>query len=437
MQRVAPVLDRQLSRKFAAWAWAGAYTTAAQGLIQALGFLSGIVVVRMLSPREYAFYTIACAGLGTMTVLTDSGVNNGVLAAGGAVWQDRARLGTVIATGLHLRMRMSVLGMAVGVPMIAVLLRHQGASWLESAVITASILPVFLATVSGHMLEVVPKLHQAIAPLQRIQVIANAGRAVLVALTTPFWPSAAAASFVTALPQWWANWRMRRLADRYAAWRASTDYEVRSRVLAQVRRTMPATIYYALSGQLTVWIISLFGSSGGVAAVGALSRFAVLLGVMTTVVGTLAAPRFSRIPRDQTALIGRRFVQIQLILAVACAVPLAALVLFPGPALSILGPHYLGLRREVVLTGLSGAIAALGGTAFGLAAARGVVAPPWLVVPYSFVTQLGLVLLLPVSTVAGVIWVGLLSSLLQWVLHAAYFGWRLRRRAEGPFYAGT
>jgi hypothetical protein len=273
--------------------------------------------------------------------------------------------------------------------------------------------------------------------LQRIQVTANAGRAVLVALTTPFWPSAAAASIVTALPQWWANWRMRRLADRYAAWRTSTDYEVRSRVLAQVRRTMPATIYYALSGQLTVWVISLFGNSRGVAAVGALSRFAVLLGVMTTVVATLAVPRFSRIPRDHTVLIRRRYVQIQLLLAAACAVPLAALVLFPEPALSLLGPHYAGLQREVVLTGLSSTIAALGGTAFSLAAARGVVAPPWLVVPYSSATQLGLVLLLPVSTVAGVIWVGLLSSLLQWLLHAVYFGWRLRRPVEGPLYAGT
>lgn len=418
------------SRRWTGWTWAGLYTTAAQGFVQLFGFIAGILVVRTLSPREYAYYTIVTAGLGTMTVLTDGGVASGVLAQGGAVWQDRARLGRVIATGMWLRMRMSIVAVGIGLPMMATLLRHQGASWVEASLVAASILPVFLATVSGHLLEIAPRLHQALAPLQRIQVGANAARAALIAIAVPVWPSAAVVSILTALPQWWGNWRTRRLAARFALWRSSCDDEVKRRIVAQVRRTMPSAIYYAVSGQLTVWLISIFGDSRNVAAVGALSRFAVLLGVVTAVFAALASPRFARIPPEDARRIGRRYVQIQLAVTGVCAIPLLAIVFFSGPALQILGPHYVGLQREVVLMALSGVVATVGGAAFSLGAARGVVAPPQLVIPYSLALQIGLLLVFPVGTVAGVIWVGLLSALAQWLLHVGYFAWQLRHQVE-------
>src|ERR1700684_1365568 len=79
-----------------------AMTGAAQVLIQALGLIRGILIVRLLPTKEYAFYTIANTMLGTITLLADGGISNGVISQGGKVWNDKRKLGSVIVTGLEL-----------------------------------------------------------------------------------------------------------------------------------------------------------------------------------------------------------------------------------------------------------------------------------------------------------------------------------------------
>ncbi len=402
---------------------------ALQAAVQGLGFLAGIVVIRCLSPREYAFYTVVTAGLGTMTVLTDSGVNSSVFALGGPAWQDPARFGAVLATGVSLRKRFAYAALVIAVPLMAALLHRQGCSWVQSALIAASIVPAFLATVTGHLLETVPRLHQRLMFLQIVQMATNAMRVLLTALVVPFWPAAAVAALIGAIPQWWANFRLRRFVDRRADWRQPSNPRIRIHMLQQVHRTLPGAVYYALSGQITIWLISVFGKSDNVAAVGALSRLAMILGVLGTAFGALAVPRFARLPADPVR-IRRRYVQAQLALVAACGLPLAFLWLLPGPALSILGPHYGGLQRDALLMAASSTATIGCGAAYGLGSARGVIAPPVLTMPITILLQVLLVAVLPLDTVGGVIWIGLLSAVGQWLVHFAYFEWRHRRPAR-------
>ena len=407
--------------RVAEWIRSGLATTAAQTLIQALGLTAGIVIIRDLTPAQYAFYTIASAGLGTMTVLADGGVGNSLFALGGADWQNRNKLGAVIASGLYLRRRFAFVAVAIAVPVMIWLLHRQGADWTEAALIAFSVVPLFLATVTGHLLEAVPRLHQQLAPLQLVQVWSNAIRVVLTAAILPFLPLAALGSLIAAAPQWWANLRLRKIAGRHAEWRKPPEPVLVRRIAAQVRRTMPAVAYYAISGQLTIWLISLFGKNSDVAAIGALSRLAMMLAILTSVFNTLAVPRFARIQACDSGRLRRRYFQSQLALASVCAVPLMFLAVFPQVALAVLGPHYVGLNREVFLMGTSSVAAVLCGAAYTLGAARGVVAPPWVSVPFTFLGQLVLVLVLPIDTISGVIWIGVLSALAQWVFHIGYF----------------
>lgn len=402
-------------------------TGGAQAVVQLAGLVSGVLVIRNLTPEQYAYYTIATSALGVMTVLMDSGVGNGVLAYGGQVWQDRTRLGAIVAAGLGLRRQLALFALAVSLPITGWLLRHQGAGWVETILVTASILPLYVATVSGQLLETVPRLHQHLLPLQRIQIGSNLGRAALIAIVLPWWPLAAVAASVTSIPQWIGNWRLRKLADSQVDWRVAVDPEIRARLLVLVRRTMPGAIYYALSGQLTVWLISIFGATTSVAAVGALGRLAMILSVLGAVFGVIAVPRFARIPDHDRHRVARRYWQSQLLVAAACAVPIVAMAAFPDAALAVLGPHYSGLHREVVLMAASSMAGLMGGAAYSLGAARGIVAPPLLIVSYCVVGQVLLILLLPLSTVSGVIWVGLLSAASQWVLHVAWFSRAMRR----------
>ena len=412
--------------------WAGVLASAGlmQALVQGLAFATGLLVVWSLEPTEYALYTIAYSALGAMAVVSDSGISSGLLAAGGRVWTDRAALGGVLAAGLALRRRLAAIVAALAIPGSALLLAHQGVEPWVAIGVALALVPLFLATLTTNLLEVVARLHQELVPLQATHAVAHTSRFALLAAGLAFLPLAAVALLLAAAPQWWANRRIRARASRFATPGVAADPVVGGELLGYVRRSLPLTLYYALSSQLTVLLVSLFGTVEDVASVGALGRLAMVLAVVGGVFSLVAVPRFARLAAD-TRLVHVRYWQAQAALAAACALPALLVWLAPGPVLAVLGPHYRALEGEALLIAASTAVAAVGGAALSLGAARGVIAPPRIVVPACIVVQALLVLLLPVDTVAGVLWVALFSAAAQWAIHAGYFAWHLRRTVAG------
>lgn len=403
------------------WLRVVAFAGGSQAAIQVFSFLGGILVIRSLSATEYAYYTIANTGLGAISLLSDAGIGGGLMALGGRVWTDREALGRVLATGLTLRRQFAMLAIVASIPVTTVLLHHQQASWPIALCISVSVLPMFLSTMTTQLLETVPRLHQNLQPLQQVLIGVSAGRLALLALLLGFWPAAIAAILLGTLPQWWANWRLRRLTALHAEWPSTADAGVRAELLVQVRRGLPGIIYFTLSGQLTVWLISLFGKTHAVAAVGALSRLGLMMTAIGTVFSIVGVPRFARVPATDHVRMTRRYWQAQGLLLAACALLVLGVGLFPGPVLWLLGPTYAGYAHEAVLTAVSATVTVMVTAALQLGAARGVITPPWLSIPVCVGLQVLLVLLVPVDTVAGVIWLGLLSALSQWIVHVAYF----------------
>jgi hypothetical protein len=156
-------------------------TGGSQTIIQVLGLLSGIIVIRLLSINEYALYTIANTMLGTMSILADGGISTGVLSQGGKVWHDRQKLGAVIVTGLYLRKKFAIGSLILAVPILIYLLKHNGASWLNCILISLTLIPAFFAALSDSLYEVAPKLLQDIVALQKNQLVANISRFLLLA----------------------------------------------------------------------------------------------------------------------------------------------------------------------------------------------------------------------------------------------------------------
>jgi O-antigen/teichoic acid export membrane protein len=78
-----------------------------QAAVQILAFSSGILLVRWLPQREYAYFTIANTMQATLNLLADIGISVGLISIGGRVWQDRHRFGELIKTGLSIRRRLA------------------------------------------------------------------------------------------------------------------------------------------------------------------------------------------------------------------------------------------------------------------------------------------------------------------------------------------
>lgn len=376
-------------------------TGSAQVLIKALALISGILVIRLLSMQEYAFYTLANTMLGTMTVLADGGIATGVMAHGGKVWQNPQKLGAVLATGLHLRKKFAVGSILVAAPVLFFLLKHHGASWLMAFLLMLSLIPAFLTSLSGTILEIAPKLRQDIVPLQKNQLEVNVGRFIILLLTLFAFPLAYIAIFSSSLPQIWANLRLRKISSGYADWMQKPDPVVQEEIIAIVKRVLPGAIYYCMSGQITIWLISIFGSTAAVAEVGALSRLSMVLTLFSMLFGILVVPRFARLKNNKNAII-KVFILIQAGLIGLGFVIVAFVNYFSGYFLWILGDEFSHLTTEVVLASIGSCISLINGCTFQLLAARGVIVPPVFFITSVIAVQVGLIFSVQLDEIMGV-----------------------------------
>ncbi|WP_238751189.1 lipopolysaccharide biosynthesis protein [Neolewinella maritima] len=396
-------------------------TGGAQILIQGLGFLVGIYIIRILSQEQYAYYTLANTMLGTMTVLADGGISTGVMAEGGKEWKDRDELGAILATGMQMRRQFAIGSLLVSIPVLYYLLHSQGLLWWESSLLILCLIPAFLAALSGSLLQIVPRLHQNINELLKINVQLNVVRLVLTLPLLHFLPLASLAILASSIGQWVSNIQLRKLSLKKANWKAAPTAEYRRRIMAKVKKILPGSIYYCISGQITVWLVAFFSDTDSVAEIGALSRLMMLLSLVKLSVDMLIVPRYARLPSDKKTVI-LRFFQVLALLTGVSVLIVGAVYLFPNVFLWILGGQYMNLDYEVVLMTISSCIMLVSGVGYMLASSRGIIPNPYLFILVNVVSQvLILYFLVDYTTLAGVILFSIYGAILNLVYRVVDF----------------
>lgn len=395
-----------------------AVTGVAQILIQIVTFLSGIFVIRMLSTEEYAYYTLANTMLGAMSILTDSGVSSGVISIGGQNWQSKKHLGVVLQTGLALRKKFALASWLVVMPILAYMLYDHGATTWNIAFIVLSIVPLFFSTVSTSLLEIPLKLRQDINPLQKNQLLANLGRAVLLSIIF-ICPFSAVALLIASLPQLWANRRLWKLSEQYVDWNQEADSSVRTKMLQIVKRLLPEGIYNCLSGQLTIWLIALLGSTASIAQLGALSRFSVAMRILGVLSKTLVTPRFARLPNEKR-IIFQRYVQIVGGMFLFFVFVVLILNQLSNPILSLLGGNYQGLNTAFLLVVIGGCLEVFADLSFNLNTSRGWAINPLISIPVNILTVVVSIFFLKIHSLEDILLLTIISSSVQIIMHIAY-----------------
>jgi O-antigen/teichoic acid export membrane protein len=402
-------------------------TGGAHTIVQGLSFVSGIIVVRLLPNTELALYTIANTMLGTIALLSDGGISTGVMAQGGKVWQDRTKLGKVLMTGLDLRIKFAIICLVVSIPALIYLLLHNGASWTTILLIIASLIPAFYASLIDSILEIIPKLHQSIIPLQKNQVTVALGRLLLTGgmnlLSLPF---TFLAIIAAGIPRIFGNLRLKKIAREFADTDQKPDPELRAKILSVVKRVLPGAIYFCLSGQVTIWLISVFGKTSDVAQLGGLGRINMLLTVISAIMVTLVIPRFARL--QDTSRLKSYFWKIQLALWVLSATIVGFIWLFGDFVLMILGPKFTGLSYEITLSITGASIALMGGLSYALYSSRGWILNPIFFICVSF-AALGLgIWIFDINSLVGVIKLDIFSSVIFYLIHSGYCAYNVYRQ---------
>ena len=406
-----PVLDETstpiLRRAFDHARRIGVYA-AVQVVVQLIGFASGILLVRWLPQREYAFFTIANAMQATLMLLADIGISTGLLSIGGRVWHDRHRFGQLINTGLAVRRKLALAAVVIVAPILFAMLVRNGASPTYTLILTAFVLAGFSIQLAVDIFSVVPRLHSDIARIQKIDFICALVRLFcIVGLIYLFATASLAVAIATAtfLLQFIL---LRAYSAKVVDLNAGQNEEDRREIVRLIKSLAANALFYCFQGQITVFLISFFARQAtSVAEVGALSRLAMIFTVLMNLLINVFLPAFARCQNKRklvflyTAIAGG--------VAVFSGVVLAIAVFFPNEFLSILGNRYTHLHHELVLMVGVAMITALAGSLWLLNASKAWIAGAWLYIPLTLATQIALIPFTDFSSVAGVLTFNLIS----------------------------
>jgi O-antigen/teichoic acid export membrane protein len=389
-----------------------------QAMVQAVGFLSGILLIRHLDQREYAYFTIANTMQGTLNTLADIGISVGLVSIGGRVWQDRDRLSQLINTATHLRRKLGAIAAIVITPILFLMLVKNGAPLPYTLVLIALVLAGLSVQLSLGVLGVVPRLRSDIRRIQTIDLVGAAARLfLLVALLFLFLNSGVAVA-VGSATLFLQYWMLRRYAARVIDFDAAENAQDRSAMQNFIRKLAANAVFFCFQGQITIFLIGFFGRDiNSIAEVGALGRLAMVFTVLSNLLTNVFGPAFARC-QDPKRL---RWQYATIVGGVSAfsAVLIAAAFLFPGAFLFVLGGKYAHLEHELVLMVGGAVMGALTGTFWTLNASKAWIAGSWLYIPLTLATQVALIPMTDFSSVRSVLLFNLLSAVPNLALNLA------------------
>jgi O-antigen/teichoic acid export membrane protein len=401
----------------------------AQMLVQVLGFVGGLLLVRSMVQTDYGHYTLAISLVGLFNVLLDLGLSTALLAHGGALHHDRKQLGLLLADAFKVQRWLALVGTAILLPAAAVMFVWQGMSTWEVAALCTLIVVCGLFNVYNALALSVMRLRGDLAAQQRLDVVANAFKLMAFALATVTFLDARVAMAVNALIAMALLLTLRRYLRSQLGARLAGEGQHVPALLSYIRRQAPNTLYYCFSGQVTTWLVAALGTAERVADLGALGRLAALFSVITAVVAAVVQPYFARARTAQELRQG--FLALNgffvAMTATLCTVTLVA----PQLLLWVLGPRYAGLTQEVVWMALSASLSAWSGAVYAVGAARNCLVPSWVVIPSGLLVFVLALQWFDVSTVLGNLMLNTSAAGLMLALTLGYVGWRLLRTLEG------
>jgi hypothetical protein len=379
-----------------------------QALVQFIGFLGGILLVRCLSQPEYAYFTIANSMQATINLLADIGISVGLVSIGGRVWQDQQRFGELIKSGLHVRRSLGFAAILVVTPIMCLMLIKNGAPTSYTGFIALAVIGGLLLQFSVGVLSVVPRLRSDVG---RIQTIDLTGAITRLVLLLALWMvlSAGVAVIVATVVFFVQYLMLRRYVTAVLDFGATENAEDRAEIWRLTRHLAANAVFYCFQGQITVFLISFFSRHvSSVAEVGALGRLAMIFAVLSNLLTNVFVPAFARCQSPRRL----RWLYLGIVGGVGAfsLIVTAGAALFPNLFLFVLGGKYSHLHQELLLMVAGSVMAALTGTFWALNASKAWIAGSWLYIPLTLTTQAALIPFTDFSSVAGVLMFNLLSA---------------------------
>ena len=400
---------------------------AGQGCAQALNLLSGFLVLRWLDVGSYGQYGLTFGFQSTANLLIDLGFSSTIVALVGHRVNDARVLGDYIRAGRSLRSRMLTIVMPISAVVFFYLTHHLKWGLATQLMLLVSIfVSIYFSGMQAYYTAplIVQRrlgLHYSLQSL--VAVLRIFGYIVLY--------KAGVLNAVTAV---WLNAAGIVIAglSYKAASRSLLDEPkqpnplIIKQMLNYVTPNLPGVIFFALQGQISVFLIASLGHTTGIAQVAALSRIGQIFTLIAALNATVLEPWFAKSPDKE--VLPRYLVAAGITIFFSIAFVTFA-VLFPGGLLWILGKHYDDLRLEVRWTVLSGCTNYLAALTWTVISGRRLIywSSTFLNIGLILATQIVFLMRVSVSTTLGAVKFGFASIAASLLAQTINLIWGLKK----------
>lgn len=375
-----------------------------QGITTIGNMLYGFLCIRLLPMGEYAKFVVVFSIQASLMILLDVGISGTFVPLIGERVDDNQLIADYLASLRQIAHWLFAIAVPITVVGYPLLVRNRHWSWQTVTAMVAIVLVSAWFARVGAAYGAVLIVRRDRRRWYQAQMASSFGALALLGLfVLAHWLTAFVAILISV-------GRVIATAAIYYV-RAQTLLGVKG-VPSREKRTaaiqlslpaVPSVIYYALGGQISVFLITYFGRTSAVASVGALGRLGQIFALLTPINGILVEPYFARLPRQ--------LLKCHYLMAVAgagaCGAGLVLLArLFPGLFLWVLGPNYAGLQTEVVLVMVSGAIGLLGGVMAAINGSRRFIYYSFVLIDniLTLILQAVYIWRVDLSTVKAVLW---------------------------------
>ncbi len=387
-----------------------------QGIAMTGNLLYGLLCVRMLPVPEYAKFAVLFGYMGTLTVLLDIGISGTLAPLVGEQITNLQLIANYLTAMRRLaqRLYLMVAPLAAIVFVFLVQRQHWG-RWVVAQMVVVLLTTAWFARISSAYGAVVI-LRRDRSYYYRIQMIGSLGSLIFLLIFWAFHRMNIYVGILLNVAQviFLATSYFRRAKELLGVEGESSPQKEKA-IVRLALPNLPGTIFYAIQGQITLMLITVFGHTSSVASVGALSRLSQILVFFSQMNLILVEPFFARLPAGRL----KRVYLLAVSSIALCAAAFSALAfLVPGIFLGVLGPHYSDLRFEVGLIILASSIRYISGFMWIIHSARRFVY--WwnnlFNIILTLVVQAALVWKFDLSTVRSVLYLSLASALVSLIV---------------------
>jgi O-antigen/teichoic acid export membrane protein len=396
-----------------------------QAGVQAIGALTGLMLVRWMPKDEYAWLTICGSLLATISLLADGGIATAITSMSGRVAGDKTALAQVADACLGVRNRLALLSLLLTLPPFYVLfVRTDLPPGMAALVLGTAALMLWPVTSSKFL----PVTLRIAGHLKSTQIMEFSGALLRCGLTAlvivagwrQVYPAFLATIASICLHVWLADRGVKKVVGMEPGTQAQ-----RAEVWGYVRALYANHIFFCVQGQIATWIISFSSGVTEIADVGALSRLTVFFAIFGSMFHYVVLPSIAstKCPLQ----VRTKFIVSMAGTLGAVLLVIAAAWILPRPLLWILGGSYSHLSLELPLAFAAQGLGVMNSVIWTFMQVRGWVSLSWLNIPLTLGGYVLGVLVSDLSTVSGVL---IMSgvALLPPLLWALGYAWASLRR---------